>query len=96
MQRRRVKFQVFDLEPTIHDYLNCDPGIIVKDESTIERISVAWATSLELSIDTFMISNIVRQVLEAETLANWRTGGKNAQRVPGNTLDIGEHRLWMC
>lgn len=57
---------------------------------------MAWATYLELSIDTLMISNIVRQVLEAETLANWGTGGKNAQRVPGNTLDIGEHRLWMC
>ena len=57
---------------------------------------MAWATYLELSIDTFIISNIVRQVLEAETLANWGTGGKNAQRVPGNTLDIGEHRLWMC
>ena len=38
LQRRRIEIEVFDLEPTIHDYLNCDPEMTVEDESTIAHI----------------------------------------------------------
>ena len=38
LQGRQVEIEVFDIEPTIHDCLNCDPEISVEDESTIEHI----------------------------------------------------------